>query len=157
ALEDVGLGPHTPLEKVAFDKMVSELLDRIIEYGFLTFSELRDTISRNQLKLPDVSESEDFVKGDPLIRLNRRLADLLDGVYRPGEFYVRGLERGTSLLFGTWWGRWATRYVLGPFLLAWLCLLLLGMLVGEFNDLVFGKHTPDPTLEAIATVLIGPA
>src|SRR5207249_10522425 len=56
AMEDVGLRPSDPLEKASFDKMVAELLDRIIRYGYLTFGELRDTISRNQLKLPDVSE-----------------------------------------------------------------------------------------------------
>src|SRR5262249_24518003 len=85
ALEDVGLAPKGPIERTQFDKMVAELLDRIIRFGFLTFGELRDTVSRNQLKLPDVSEPDDFLKGDPLIRLDRRLASLLDGVYRPGE------------------------------------------------------------------------
>jgi hypothetical protein len=155
AMEDVGLRPRTPTERAAFDKMVAELLDRIIQYGYLTFGELRDTISRNQLKLPDVSEPEHFVRGDPLIRLDRRLGSLLDGVYRPGEFYVRYLERGTSLLFGTWWGRWVTRYVLGPFLLAWVILLLLGLLTGEFNHWFF--HSESQSLQAAAVILTGPA
>jgi hypothetical protein len=152
AMEDVGLRPQTPIERAAFDKMVDELLDRIIQYGYITFSELRDTISRNQLKLPDVSEPEHFVRGDPLIRLDRRLGALLDGVYRPGEFYVRYLERGTSLLFGTWWGRWQTRYVLAPFLFAWLILFMLGYLLEEVENLV---HSP--TMTTIVQVLMGPA
>jgi hypothetical protein len=152
ALEDVGLKPTTPIERTAFDKMVDELLDRIIQYGFLTFSELRDTISRNQLKLPDVSEPEFFLRGDPLLRLDRRLGSLLDGVYRPGEFYVRALERATSLGFGTWWGRWATRYLLGPFLLAWLVLFMLGYLLDEVEG-PFHLSAVKPVVE----VLMGPA
>ena len=35
-------------------------------------------------------------------------------MYRRGEFYSRVLERGTSFLFGTQSGRWATRNVLLP-------------------------------------------
>ena len=36
-----------------------------------------------------------------LLRLDRRLTTLLDGVYRPSEFYLRWLERLTALNFGT--------------------------------------------------------
>src|SRR6185295_14358870 len=114
ALQDVGLSPKNPLETVAFHKMVEELLDRVIDSGFLTFSDLRDTISRNQLKLPDLTDPHHFIRGDPLIRLDRRLATVLDGVYRPGEFYLRWLERFTALNFGTHLGRLFTRYVTLP-------------------------------------------
>ena len=38
--EDVGLKPANPPEKVAFNKMIEELLDRVLAYGFLTFSDL---------------------------------------------------------------------------------------------------------------------
>src|SRR5205807_2127429 len=92
-----------------------EMLDRIAELGFLTFSDLRDTISRNQLKLPDVTDPQEFVRSDPLLRLDRRLASALDGVYRPGEFYLRWLERITVPSFGTATGRLITRYVTLPF------------------------------------------
>jgi hypothetical protein len=153
AMEDVGLRPNGPLEQAAFEKMVAELLDRISNYGFLTFAELRDTISRNQLKLPDLTEPEDFIKGDALIRLDRRLGSLLDGVYRPGEFYVRWLERFTSLQFGTWWGRLLSRFVLAPILLAWLVMLLLGMIVEKTEAWVW----PSRALETTAEVLMGPA
>src|SRR5262249_20716322 len=71
ALQDVGLKPTNPPEYAAFDKMVEELLDRITEYGFLTFSDLRDAISRSQLKLPDLNDPEEFIRGDPLLRLDR--------------------------------------------------------------------------------------
>ncbi len=115
ALHDVGLVPSNPPEEAAFKKMVEELLDRITSQGFLTFGDLRDTISRNQLKMPDLVEPQDFLRGDALLRLDRRLASLLDGVYRPGEFYMRWLERVTSLNFGTQVGRTITRWVTVPF------------------------------------------
>ena len=43
-------------ERTAFARMIEEMLDRIVELGFLTFSDLRDTISRNQLKMPDLHD-----------------------------------------------------------------------------------------------------
>jgi hypothetical protein len=115
AFLDVGLRPENVPERTASSKMVEEILDRITEYGFLTFSELRDVISRNQLKLPDVKDPQQFIRGDPLLRLDRRLATQLDGVYRRGDFYLRWLERFTSLNFGTKLGRWITRYLTLPF------------------------------------------
>ncbi len=115
ALLDVGLQPRNPPERTAFLKVVEELLDRITEYGFLTFGDLRDAISRNQLKLADLPDPQEFVRGDPLLRLDRRLAILLDGVYRPSEFYLRWLERFTALNFGTDVGRAFTRFVTLPY------------------------------------------
>jgi hypothetical protein len=112
---DVGLAPRDAPERAAFQKVIEELLDRITSYGFLTFGDLRDTISRNQLKLPDLTEADHFLRGDPLLRLDRRLSTLLDGVYRPSEFYMRWLERFTALNFGTTAGRFLTRHVTLPF------------------------------------------
>ena len=111
ALHDVGLGPTNAPDRVAFAKMVEELLDRVIAQGFLTFGDVRDALSRNQLKMPDLGDAEDFIRGDPLLRLDRRLAPLLDGVYRPSELYVRWLERLTALNFGTRAGRAITLWV----------------------------------------------
>jgi hypothetical protein len=121
-LQDVGLVPVNPLERAAFQKKIEELLERMIAQGFLTFSDLRDAISRNQLKLPDLSDPREFVRGDPLLRLDRRLATLLDGIYRPSTFYMRLLERFTALNFGTATGRWITLFLTLPFggaYLAW--------------------------------------
>jgi hypothetical protein len=115
ALEDVGLMPTNALERTAFGKMIEELLEHITTHGFLTFGDLRDAISRNQLKLPDLEDPEQYVRGDPLLRLDRRLATLLDGIYRPSTFYMRLLERFTALNFGTATGRWITRFVTVPF------------------------------------------
>ena len=92
--------------------MIEEMLDRIVELGFLTFSDLRDTISRNQLKMPDLHDPYEFARGDPLLRLDRHLATALDGVYRPGEIYLRWLERLTAPAFGTTIGRWLVLFVL---------------------------------------------
>jgi hypothetical protein len=134
AMQDVGLSPRNPPEQAAFDKMVEEMLDRITDYGFLTFSDLRDTISRNQLKLPDLTRPEDFIRGDPLLRLDRRLGALLDGVYRPSEIYMRMLERLTALTFGTSAGRVLTRYVILPFGGAFLILHLLALVLAHVGN-----------------------
>ncbi|HYV37158.1 MAG TPA: hypothetical protein VE988_15740 [Gemmataceae bacterium] len=115
ALHDVGLVASNPPEETALRKMIEELLDRITAAGFFTFGDLRDVISRNNLKLPDLSDPQEFVRGDPLLRLDRRLATLLDGVYRSGEVYLRVLSRTTSLMFGTQFGRMLTLNVLLPF------------------------------------------
>jgi hypothetical protein len=116
ALSGAGFQASNLPERTALAKMIEEMLDRIVEVGFLTFSDLRDIISRNQLKMPDLSDPQEFIRGDPLLRLDRRLATALDGVYRPGEIYLRWLERFTAPLFGTRFGRWLTLFVLVPVL-----------------------------------------
>ena len=72
----------------------------ILAVGFLTFSDLRDIISGNQLKLPDLAEPQDFIRGDPLLRLDRRLATVR----------VVGGERVVLLEFPTP-GRYALAFV----------------------------------------------
>ena len=115
-LRHVGLLAANPPEQAAFSKMVEELLDRISEVGFFTFSDLRDAISRNNLKLPDLVDPVELIRGDPLLRLDRILASSpLDGVYRPSEFYLRLMQRLTAPNFGTRLGRMLTRYVTLPF------------------------------------------
>ena len=115
ALEAVGMRPANLPEEVALNKTVQELLDRTIERGFLTMGDLRDALSRNEFKMPDVGGPGTFFAGDRLIRANRRLARDLDGVYRRGEIYLRWLQRLSSLAFGTRVGRFLTRYVILPF------------------------------------------
>jgi hypothetical protein len=115
AFHDVGLEASNPPEQVALEKVVEELLDRISEAGFFSFSDLRDTLSRNQLKLPDLPDPYAYWRGDPLLRLDRRLASLLEGVYRRGELYLRWLESFSSLFFGTGLGRAITRNLVLPF------------------------------------------
>jgi hypothetical protein len=125
AFYDVGLQAGNPPEQVALEKTVEELLDHITERGFLSFSDLRDAVSRNQLKLSDLSDPHDYWRGDPLLRLDRRLSTLLEGVYRHGEFYLRWLESISSLFFGTVAGRFVTLNIAVPFGGAWILLEML--------------------------------
>ncbi|HXT59900.1 MAG TPA: hypothetical protein VN699_14780 [Pirellulales bacterium] len=115
ALESVGLRPKNLPEKVARQKLVEELLDRVVADGFLGMSDLRDAISRNQLKLPDLSGGEEFFSGDQLLRADRQLAATLDGVYHRGEVYLRLPQRLSSLAFGAPPGRLLVRYVALPY------------------------------------------
>ncbi len=115
ALYDVGLLPNNVPENVAKQKLIEELLDRITEYGFFSFADLRDTLSRNQLKLEDLNDPYAFWRGDSLLRLDRRLTTVMDGVYRRGEFYLRWLEGLSALLFGTSTGRFVTKNLIIPF------------------------------------------
>ena len=103
------------METVSRKKLVEELLDRIVERGFLTMGEVRDAVSRNHVKQPDCAGPRGFFHGDAVLRLNRRLAVALDGVYERGDFYQRWIQRFSLLAFGTSLGRWLTRYVAIPF------------------------------------------
>ena len=84
ALDEVGLEPHSLPERVAEKTLVDELLDRAVALGRLSLGDLRDALSRNDLKLPDLSRA-DLRGGDALLRADRILAQSLDGVYRRGE------------------------------------------------------------------------
>jgi hypothetical protein len=142
ALERIGLQSRNVAEEVARDKVVEELIDLVVEHGFLRMGDLRDAIARNRLKLPDLTEAngaatvrerssfrsltvaaltalgrgiKNFFLGDALIRANRRLANDLDGVYHRGEIYLRWLQRFSAAAFGTHVGRLLTMYVALPF------------------------------------------
>jgi hypothetical protein len=121
-LDHVGLQPRNIPERVARDKLVEELLDRVVARGFLTLGDLRDAISRNNLRLPDLRGAGELIGGDPLIRANRTLAEKLTGIYHRGEIYLRWLQRFSSLAFGTRLGRWLTLFVVLPFGGAYLAL-----------------------------------
>ena len=81
----------------------------------LRMGDVRDAISRNQLKLPDVRNPLAVLNRDPLLRADRKLAVTLDGVYRRAEFYLRWLQRFSALALGTAVGRFFTKYVAIPF------------------------------------------
>ena len=130
ALDAVGLRPGNVPERVARQKIVEELLDGIVERGYLAMGNLRDALSRNTLKLPDLSGPGDLLYGDPLLRGDRRLAASLDGVYRGGEFYLRWMQRLSSLAFGTGVGRWLTRFAFVPFVGAYVAMAGLEHLIG---------------------------
>jgi hypothetical protein len=115
ALEHAGMTPRNLPERVAARKLTEELLDKIAGRGFLAIGDLRDAVSGNNLKLPDLAGPAEFFRGDRLLRADRALADELDGVYRPGEFYLRWLQRFSALAFGTPLGRFLTKYVALPY------------------------------------------
>ena len=115
ALDKVKLLPQNPPERVARRKLVDEILDRIVERGFLSMGDLRDALSRNNLKLPDLVSFKQFLLGDQLLQADKQLAASLDGVYRGGEVYLRWPQRLSSLAFGTPLGRFLTRYLAIPF------------------------------------------
>lgn len=114
-LRDVCLIPSNVPEQVAFDKLTEDSLDCIVDRGYLTMGYLRDQISKNDLKLPDLTQLHELWRGDHLLRADDRLDVALDGVYRRGEFYLRLLQITSSLFFGTRAGRFATLFLLIPF------------------------------------------
>ena len=129
ALHDAGLQPATVPERAALGKTVEELLDRISASGVLRFADVRDAIARGQVKLPDLSGAPEYLGGDPLLRLDKRLAAQMDGVYRRGESYTRLLEALTAIGFGTRTGRWVVANVAVPFLGAFFLAQFIWMLV----------------------------
>ena len=114
-LDAVGLQPHSLPERVAQKKLVDELLDRAVAVGRLTLADLRDAISKNDLKMPDLTLAE-LKSGDQLLQADRILEGSLDGVYRSGEVYLRFLQKLSSILFGTPIGRLLTLYAFLPLL-----------------------------------------
>jgi hypothetical protein len=140
ALDAVGLEPHSLPERVAQKKLVDELLDRGVDVGRLTLGDLRDSISKNDLKLPDLTV-EALRSGDQLLRADRVLEGSLDGVYRSGEVYLRFLQKLSSILFGTKVGRFATRFALLPLLGAFAVVEGLQHMIGPIAHKITG-HEP---------------
>jgi hypothetical protein len=128
-LGEVKLEPGNVPERLARDKLVEELLDRIVAQGFVRFPHLRDALSGNQLKLDDLSGPRELWSGDSLLAADRKLARSLDGVYRGGEVYLRWLQRLSSLSFGTKIGRALLLCVLMPVGIAFVALEGLGYVV----------------------------
>lgn len=143
ALDKVKLLPQNPPERVARRKLVDEILDRIVDRGFLSMGELRDAFSRNNLKLPDLAGVREFFLGDPLLQADKQLAATLDGVYRAGEVYRRVPQRISSLAFGTPLGRFLTRYAAIPFGGAYVILEGLQFLVAELHSFFATEPLPE--------------
>lgn len=154
-LADNGFRPRNLPERVAYDKLVEELLDRILGRGFLTLGDLRDACSRSHLKLPDVAGPGEFLTGDRLLRTDVALAEALDGVYRRGEIYLRGLQRMSALAFGTPWGRFVTLFLVLPFGGTFVGLKGLAHLIELFGvDVDFANPWTLATLGTVALALI---
>ena len=134
-LNEVGFVPQNLPERVSFRKMVEELLDEVVERGFFAMGDIRDAIARSNLKLDDVADPLELVAGDRLLRADRRLADVLDGVYQRGAIYLRGLQRLSSCAFGTKAGRTLTLYAAIPFGGAYVILAFVDHLVDAARHL----------------------
>ena len=160
ALDKVKLLPQNPPERVAREKLVDEILDRIVDRGFLTMGDLRDALSRNNLKLPDLTSVQEFFLGDQLLKADKQLASNLDGVYHGGEVYLRWPQRFSSLAFGTPVGRLLTRYVAIPFGGAFLILEGLQHLASPvtraLSDDAYDVHLMSlPSVIALGALLLG--
>ncbi|MCE9548016.1 MAG: hypothetical protein K8T25_21290 [Planctomycetia bacterium] len=151
ALDDVDLLPHDVPEQVARHKLVEELLDRIVDHGYLNMGDVRDSLSKNDLKLPDLAGVGELAHGDRLLRVDRKLGEVLDGVYRPGTVYLRWPQRLSSVAFGTRVGRFLTQYVAIPFGGAFLVLFFIRY---EIARLMFGKAASDQAPVPDATLAL---
>jgi hypothetical protein len=114
-LEATWARPRDLPERVAYRKLVEEMLDQVVHRGFTTLGDLRDAASRSNLKMPDLAGPGEFFRGDRLLAADRALADRLEGVHRRGEVYLRVLQRLSALAFGTPVGRFLTLYAALPY------------------------------------------
>ncbi len=140
--DQVGLVATSTPEQLSRDKLIEELMDQVLLSGYLTFPQLRDAISRNQLKLADLKGSSEWIQGDALLEADRRLETQLDGIYRRSDIYLRGMQKASSLSFGTRVGRVISLYVLLPLGAAFVLLEGVGHLVGPLWRL-FGAAAPN--------------
>lgn len=152
-LDQVQLMPENLPERVARDKLVEEMLDDLVEYGYLTSSKFRDALSKGDLKLRDVSGKELLI-GDQFLLADRGLALPLDGIYRPAPMYMRWSQRLSSLAFGTSFGRFVTMHLALPFGGAFLAVEGVRHIVALF----VGKgHHESPIPETVDLATVQPA
>lgn len=151
ARDEVGLAPRGMRETTSAAKLGGELADLALAHGQFTFPQVRDAISRNDLKLPDLSLRE-AVFGDQLLRLDRKLAAALFGIYSPAPIYLRFLQWFNAPLYGTLAGRLFTTYVLLPFAAAFIVLEGLAHTVGLLYAYLAGIDPHDLHWAAPATV-----
>ncbi|MDB4958624.1 MAG: hypothetical protein JWO36_6193 [Myxococcales bacterium] len=151
ALDGVELRPHHLPERVAQKKLVDELLDQAVAVGRLSLGNLRDALSHNDLKMPDLRPRQ-LWRGDQLLRCDRILAISLDGVYRRGEIYLRFLQKVSSIFSGTSVGRVLSLYLLLPVLGSFILLEGLQHVVGPLSKKAFGVHPEIATRPAFAAV-----
>jgi hypothetical protein len=156
ALDAVDMVPRNAVEAAGRDQMVQEMLDAVLRDGYLNFPGVRDAISRNSLRCHDLRGPGEWVGYDQLMKLDRRLGDALDGVYRRGEIYRYAFQKFSSLLFANPPGRLLTRVLILPAAGAYLILEALQHTLGLLLEKVFHVHThllpvwkppPDPLVD----------
>lgn len=147
-LTEAGLVPANMPEKVAFASVVDELIDTIIENGYFGLSQLRDTISRNNIKLKDLEGFQQWWAGDNLLQADRLIEKDLPGIYHEGEIYLRALQRASSAVFAQPLGRLITWFLILPFLGAFMLMGGLFFIPEELNHWVLSRvnlhiHVPE--------------
>ncbi len=152
-LASAGVRPANLPERVAYHKLVEEMLDPIVSRGFTSLGDLRDAISRGNLKARDLSGPAEFFRGDRLLQADRMLSEALAGVHRRGEVYLRWLQRFSVLAFGTPAGRFLTRFLVLPFGATFV--LLKGL--EEIDELAIARLTGHHTqlVNAWSILLLG--
>ena len=156
SLDEVGLVPRNLPERLARKKLIEEILDQVSQRGYVTMGGLRDAISRNRLKLPDVSGPRELFYGDALLRADRKLGAALEGVYHRGEIYLRMMQRASSLGFGTVLGRVFTKFIAVPYGGAFVTLFFLLHVWDLFTKQQQAEevHLTSPSVLALGTVLL---
>jgi hypothetical protein len=139
AIAAAGLTPRYLVEEAALAKLVDELLDVIMERGFVSFGSVRDAVSGNQLKLPDLQGPAEWLAGDELLQLDDRLAATLDGVYRSAPLYLSLMQRVSAPFFGVAAGRLLTTHILLPFGGAWIILRGLEHVIEPITEYSLGE------------------
>lgn len=139
SLKTAGLAPSSLVEEAAFDTLVDELLNDIASRGFESFGNVRDAVSRSQVKLHDLQGLQELFFGDPLLRINRRLARSLDGAYTRAPAYLSMMQRLSAIAFGLPLCRQLTLHVLLPFGGAFIFWLGLEHIVEPVTDYTLGE------------------
>jgi hypothetical protein len=93
-----------------------------------------------------------LVRRDQLLRADHLLATSLDGVYRPGEIYLRWMQHITSVLFATPRGRFFTLFVAVPFGGAYLAYAGVGHLVEMVHKWSGAAQAAAETTQAAAEI-----
>ncbi len=150
AMREADFVPRNHRENVAAQKMKLELLDVIKHRRDLKFTDVRDIVARNILRLPDPTLDE-FFRGDRLSRFDRTAARALPGIYRPGELYIKGLQQLGAPLFGTAAGRSILRHLLMPFGGAYLVLMSIDLLIEITPHVDKAFHLTEP----VSVLLVG--
>jgi hypothetical protein len=150
AMEEAGFHALNSREAVAQAKIRDELLDLVMVRGRFSFSDVRDVISRNEMRLHDPSWRE-LALGDKMLRLDHSFEERFHEIYRESEIYLRWLQRFSSLLFGTMIGRWLCRYIIIPFGGAAIILVFAGYLGGIFYKL-FLKTKSQPSFASLPLI-----
>ena len=144
-LDDAGFPADHLRQRVARNALQEQLFDIIQRRWHLRFSDLRDTVARSSLRLPDPNWRT-LLLGDRLARFDHQASIALPGVYQPGEFYLMGLQQLSAPLFGTTIGRWITRFVLVPFGSAFVGLEALSYMMNLMLATHGAIHLNDPRL-----------